>query len=418
MSAWTFNATSETNENALMKIKYDKLIEKQFNKSNVILGRIKKIQDLEGKQIDRPLVQSIGGGVGAGSLPTANENKIGLVRLSDSKKLYAVVQIDRETMKRARSSAASFVNLTKFPVKIATESFNRNLCRQILRNDIAGAGALLTWVTGNTAAAADGTNTVISFDNASTYDPAAFEAIEIGDILNLQSGTTGHEVVDMSVTIANGYATGTITFLGGSGTLPTDGNPTNGQIFYMQGSKDNEIDGIKGVVSATSGTYKNVGIGRRYKSYQKSASSAALTTDLLNDLVINVKRQSGESPDMLLMSYHQFVKLLNLLEDQKSYNLPARGKFKGQISFSGVEFMSADGAIPCIPDRFMDADEVYALNSKHIELHITPGGFEWFDEDGTVFLRDSGDTYSARYGGYAELFVNPHFQGRLHTLAR
>jgi hypothetical protein len=417
MSAWTYSASNETN---LMKIKYGKLIEKQFNKQNVILGRIKKMEDLVGKQIDRPLIQSIGGGVGNASLPTANENKVGLVKLNSSKKLYAVVQIDRETMKRARTDEGSYVRMTKFPVKIATESFNRNLTRQILKGDATGSGALLTWVTGNTAAAASGSDTVISFDNASTYDPSDFEAIEIGDILNLQSGTTGHEVIDMSVTIANGYATGSITFSGGSGTLPTDGNPTNGQIFYMQGSKDAEIVGIKGVVSATSGTYKNVSIGRRYKSYQKDASSAALSTDLLNDLVINVKRQSGESPDLLLMSYHQFIKLLNLLEDQKSYNLPARSpKYKGQISFAAVEFMSADGVIPCVPDRFMDADEVFALNTKHIELHCTKGGFEWFDEDGTVFLRDaSTDSYSARYGGYAELFVNPHFQGRLHTLAR
>ena len=114
-----------------------------------------------------------------------------------------------------------------------------------------------------------------------------------------------------------------------------------------------------------------------------------------------------------------FTKILNLLEDQKRYSLPARDKkFKGQISFAGVEFMSADGAIPVIPDRFMDSDKVYGLNSKHIELHQTPGGFEWMDEDGTVFLRDTTDSYSARYGGYAELFVNPHFQGRLHTLGR
>ena len=80
--------------------------------------------------------------------------------------------------------------------------------------------------------------------------------------------------------------------------------------------------------------------------------------------------------------------------------------------------MSADGPIPVMQDRFMDAGELFFLNTKHISLHNRPGGFEWFDDDGTVFLRESGDSYEARYGGYAELFINPHFQGRLHTLAR
>jgi hypothetical protein len=416
MSAWTYSASNETN---LMKIKYGKLIEKQFNKQNVILGRIKKMEDLVGKQIDRPLIQSIGGGVGNGSLPTANENKIGLVKLNSSKKLYAVVQVDRETMKRARTDEGSYVRMTKFPVKIATESFNRNLTRQILKGDASGSGKLLT-----VAASASHSTTKVYIEAANTHDISVAESIEIGDLIDFWDDSAGSmtgsavEVIDVVIVeSATAYCdTGSYIELGTALGV----TPAAADILYMQNSKNAELVGIKGVLSATSGTYKNVSIGRRYKSYQKDASSAALSTDLLNDLVINVKRQSGESPDVLLMAYHQFIKLLNLLEDQKSYNLPARDKkYKGQISFAAVEFMSADGPIPCVPDRFMDADEVFALNTKHIELHCTKGGFEWFDEDGTVFLRDaSSDSYSARYGGYAELFVNPHFQGRLHTLAR
>lgn len=425
MSAWTFTGSNEAN---LMKIKYGKMIEKQFNKENVILGRIKKMQDLVGKQIDRPLIQSIGGGVSAGSLPTANENKVGKVILNDSKKLYAVVQVDRESMKRARKGEGAFVDATKYPVKIAVESFNRNLTRQLLRNDIAGAGALIEGSASNTTQASgagtSGCPYVITIDAASNTEAAAFEAIEVGDIVNLNSESTELEVVDMDVTYAgDGTASGTISLVGTSTGLAADVGASAfvaADKLYMQASKDNEIDGIKGVLAATGGTYKNVSIGRRFKSYRKSAASATISTDLLNDLVINVKRQSGESPDMLLTSHAQFIKILNLLEDQKTYNLPARDKkYKGQISFSGIEFMSADGAIPVVPDRFMDSDKVYALNTNHIELHITPGGFEWFDEDGTVFLRDaSADSYSARYGGYCELFVNPHFQGELHSLAR
>lgn len=431
MSAWTFSGSNEAN---LMKIKYGKLIDKQFNKDNVILGRIKKMQDLIGSQIERPLIQSIGGGVGAGSLPTANENKIAKVKLSDSKKLYAVVSVDRETMKRAKVSEGAFVSMTKYPVKIAVESFNRNLTRQILRNDIAGAGSLITGAVDSGTPPSDvgGSGTInsisydfkIPFDKASTYSAAAFEGIEIGDILNVNSEATALEVVEMTVSEANGYATGTIYVTGTSARLTVLSDACCPLPFietdnlYMQNSRTKELDGIAGVLAATSGTYKNVTIGRRFQSYRKDASSAALSTDLLNDLVINIKRRSGESPDMLLTSHHQFIKLLNLLEDQKTYNLPARDKkFKGQISFAAIEFMSADGPIPVIPDRFMDNNKVFALNSNHIELHTTPGGFEWFDEDGTVFLRDATDSYSARYGGYCELFVNPHFQGELHTLA-
>ena len=421
MSSWTYTASNEAN---LMKIKYGKLIDKQFNKQSVILGRAKKMDDFVGKQIDRPVIQSIGGGVGAGSLPTANENKIGLATLSSPRKLYAVISVDRETMKAAKTDEGAFVRMTKFPVKIAVESFNRNLERMIVRGDATGSGALISGNAANSSVTGAGTSAspyVVSLDVASTYFPAEFECIEEGDILNVNSETTELVVESMTVTVASGYATGTISLVGTSARLAALVG-LNGfdaaDSLYMQGSKDNEIVGLKGILSATSGSYKGISVGRRWSSYNNDASAAALSTDLMNDVVMNVKRQCGDAPNLIITSYHQYIKLLNLLEDQKVYNLPARSaQFKGQISFSAIEYISPDGKIPVVPSRFMDSDEIFFLNDNHLELHCRPGGFEWFDEDGTVFLRESTDSYEARYGGYAEMFANPHFHGRLHNLA-
>jgi hypothetical protein len=423
MSSWTYSASNEAN---LMKIKYGKLIDKQFNQDAVILGRLKKMEDFVGKQIERPVIQSIGGGVGAGSLPTANENKIAKATLSSPKKLYAVVSIDRETMKAAKTDEGAYVRMTKFPVQIAVKSFNRNLERMLTRGDASGTGALVTGSASNsvvTGAGTSGDPYIVSLDVASTYFPAEFESIEEGDLLNVNSEATDLDVTAVTITVSAGYATGTISLVGTSARLATLA-ACCGTAFgasdklYIQGSKDNEIAGIKGVISATSGSYKGITVGRRWQAYQKNASSAAISTDLMNDVVMNVKRQSGKCPNLILSSYHQYTKILNLLEDQKVYNLPARDKkYKGQISFSAIEYMSPDGKIPVIPSRFMDSDEVFFLNDDHIELHCRPSGFEWFDEDGTVFLREATDSYEARYGGYAELFINPHFHGRLHTLA-
>ena len=422
MSSWTYTASNEAN---LMKIKYGKLIDKQFNKQSVILGRAKKMDDFVGKQIDRPVIQSIGGGVGAGSLPTANENKIGLATLSSPRKLYAVISVDRETMKAAKTDEGAFVRMTKFPVKIAVESFNRNLERMIVRGDATGSGALISGNAANSNVTGAGTSAspyVVSLDVASTYFPAEFECIEEGDILNVNSETTELVVESMTVTVASGYATGTISLVGTSARLAALVAAPNGfdaaDVLHMQGSKDNEIVGLKGILSATSGSYKGISVGRRWSSYNNDASAAALSTDLMNDVVMNVKRQCGDAPNLIITSYHQYIKLLNLLEDQKVYNLPARSaQFKGQISFSAIEYISPDGKIPVVPSRFMDSDEIFFLNDNHLELHCRPGGFEWFDEDGTVFLRESTDSYEARYGGYAEMFANPHFHGRLHNLA-
>lgn len=417
MSTWTYSASTESN---LMKVKYGKLIEKQFNMENVLFGRMKKMNDFVGSQIERPVVQSIGGGVGSGSLPTASENKHGKATIT-SKKLYAVTSIDRESMKAAKSDEGSFVRFTSYPVKIASKSFNRNLERMFTRGDISGSGAIISGHATNSVnvsgAGSSGSPYIITFDGSGIYNSASLEGFEEGDLVNINTEVTNLEVS----AVAPSATGGTVSLVGTSVALAAD---SGSNVFeaadkiYIQGSKDNECIGLEGVLSATSSTLYGISVGRRWQSVQKDASAGPITTDLMNEVVINLKKQCGESPKFILSSYKQFRKLLDLLEDQKRYALPARDKkFKATISFAGVEYMSADGAIPVFASRYVDDDKMYFLNDDHIELHLRPGGFEWFDEDGTVFLRESSDSYEARYGGYGELFVNPHFQGYLHNLA-
>lgn len=411
MSAWTY---STTNEAQLMKIKYGQLLEDQFNAENVLFARLKMKEDFVGSQIDMPIVQSIGGGVGAGSLPTANESKIGKASLS-AKKLYAVVNVDRESMKAAKTDEGAFVRFTAFPVKIAVDSFNRNLERMLTVGTATGTGALITGNASNTnvsGAGSSGSPYVVSFDAASTYYDTDAAPFEEGDLLNVNSETTALEVVTI-VTTATSVV---LSLVGTSSRLATlaGANPFGGSdILYMQNSKDSEIVGIRGAIAATSSTLYGVTVGRRWQAYQKNAA-AALTTDLINEMVIKVKQQCGKSPKMILTSYQQYMKLLNLLEDQKRFPVPAR---RADVSFEAVQVMTPEGAIPVIASRFIKATEMFFLNDDHIELHLRPGGFEWFEDDGTVFLRDaSADSYTARYGGYCQSFINPHFQGYLYGL--
>jgi len=399
MTSWTYSASTESN---LMKVKYGKLIDKQFAQNNVLMGRIKIKDNFVGSQIEEPVEQSIGGGVGCGSLPTANESKIGKATIT-SKKLYAAVSIDRESMKASKSSEGAFVKFTKYPVKMATRSFDRNFERMLVRNSATGDGNLAT-----VASIAD-SDPIFVITYAANTNMAAFEE---GDIVNFDSGDTDKfEITAVDETAATNNIT--VTRLTGS-QVPAATDET-----YMQSSEGKEIFGLNGILAATSSTLYGVTVGRRWQAYQKDASSAALSTDLMNDCVINLKKQCGESPNLILTSYKQYVKLLNLLEDQKRYNLPARDKkFKGVISFAGVEYMSADGPIPVFPSRFMDDEKMFFLNDAKIVLHRRPGGFSWFDEDGTVFLRAaSADSYEARYGGYCQVFVNPHFHAILDNLA-
>lgn len=402
MSTWNYTQQTEA---LLMKKTYGPHIDKQFNKDNVLFGRMKKRVDFEGEEKQIAVEQSIGGGRSSGDLPTPNRNKTARAVLK-IKKLYAAVSIDRASMKLARSNTGSFVRFTEYPVKVAVQGFNSNVERQMICNDIAGVGVLFSKST----ATPTGSGTIGSPYVVTLVANTAFmlERVEEGDLLNFNTETTELEVVAVD------EVAGTISLVGTSATLGTSNTSLP---FYMQKSKDKELEGLRGILMATSGTYKNIPVGRRWISTQNNGSSGSATiTERLNDVIMKIKKKSGQCPNLIMASYEQYVKILNSLENQKVYNLPARDKkYKGQISFSAIEYLSPDGVLPVVLNRFIAPSEIYVLNDNHIEFHQA-SPMEWFDDDGTVFLRESTDSYEARYGTYADFFVNPHFQGIIHSL--
>lgn len=388
---------SLTEASALFKIKYEKLSENVYNSANVLLGRCKKSYNFTGKQLNISIPQSFSGGVGSGSLPKANTAIYGDAQIS-SKKMYAVVELDRETIKAALSDEGAFVRATKEVVQKGVESFMRNLSRALFAD---GTGALGTCAGSPSVAGGNTTVTISSFKEAN---------FEERDLVNIDSGTTAIEIV--SVDPANSQ----VTLKGDVSSTAVDT-----AILYMQGSKDNDPEGLKGVCDATSGTKYNISVARRWQSHQKDASASAISTDLLNEMMLAIKKKSGKSPNLIVTSYKQYEKILNLLEDQKRYTVPTRAGLKSKsgadISFSGVEFMSVDGPVGIFPERFAEDDRIYFLNDNHIQIHHRPD-FGWFDDDGTVFLRKSdSDAYEARYGGYLQIYINPNFHGVLTNLA-
>src|SRR4051794_544014 len=129
---------SLTSASDLFKIKYGKLSDNVYNSANVILGRVKKSYTFTGKRQDVAVPLSYSGGVGSGSLPTPNSAKYDDAEIQ-AKKVYATVQIDRESIKASESDEGAFVKLTKHSISKTVESFMRNMSR-ILFND--GSGSL------------------------------------------------------------------------------------------------------------------------------------------------------------------------------------------------------------------------------------------------------------------------------------
>lgn len=394
-----FSLTTASN---LFKIKYGKLAENTYNSANVLLGRVKKDFDFVGKRMDIAVPTSFAGGVGSGSLPTANYAAI-QDAVIEAKKMYAVGQVDRESIKAASSSEGSFVELTKFSTQKAVEAWMRNMSRALF-NDGSGKLGQFSGSASGTASAPVITVTAASWKEANWEEK---------DYVNVNTLASVWEVISVDP------ATRAVSLsrISGSDDLTAIGAGTHS--VYMQNSKDNDPQGLKGVLDATGGTLYGVSVGRRWQAAaQIAAGGAGITPDALNQGMMEIQRKSGKVPNLIITSFTQYRKLLNLLEDQKQYLLDPRATdLMGKISFKGLEFMSAAGPVGIFPERFCEDDRVYLLNDNYITIKHRPD-FGFFDDDGTVFLRDaSSDSYSFRYGGYLQSYIVPSFHGVISGLA-
>jgi hypothetical protein len=294
-----FSLTSATN---LFKIKYGKLSDNVYNSANVLLGRVKKDYNFTGRQLFIPIPTSFAGGVGSGSLPTVNTANYEDAIIT-AKKVYARAEIDRESIKASMNDEGAFVRGTKEVVKKAVESYMRNFSR-ILFNDGTGSVARGAGVTNVSGTGTSGDPYVVVL-NSDTKEAN----IEEKDFLNYDSETTNLEVSEYTPSTYTIKLVGTsagLAALTGVGPVPTT------KYLHMQGSKDNDPQGLKGVLSATSGSLYTIPVSRRWKAYQSSASGAGLTTDAMNELMLGVQKQSGKVPNLIVTSFTQFRKLLNL----------------------------------------------------------------------------------------------------------
>jgi len=420
-----FNLIDQTN---LFKINYYKKSENMYNSENVLQGRIKKKYDFVGKQrfVATPL--SFSGGVGAGVLPKANAGKYEGAIIT-SKRVYATCEIEREAIYASKGDKGAFVQATKETVSKTVESYMRNNSR-ILFGDasgILGRGDALTNVSG---AGTSGSPYVVRISDASWLEAnfeerdfvqhvtglAVFPANTGGTAEGGQTETNLLEIVDVDVALKELSLVGTSAALA---ALTGVGPVLAASGFCMQKSYAVEPLGLKGIrdASALGGTLYSIPVQRRWKAVVTNAAGAGVTADLINGLMLDVKKSCGKSPSMLMVGFEQYRNILALLEDQKVYNIPNKN-LKGHMGFEGLEWIGAGGQkIGIFMDRFAKVDTLYAINDSRVEVHHRPG-FGWFDDDGTVFLRlQNDDAYGARYGGYYENFIVPTGQGFLEGLA-
>jgi len=401
-----FNLTTAS---ALFKTKYVRLSRDMFNSDNIVSAKVKRNDSFVGDQALISVPLSFGCGVSSGSLPTPNPATYSKMTIL-AKKTYAVVSVDRETIKAADTDEGAFVRATKEVVKRGVQSWQRNFSRILFNDSTAtSANGRLGTFSGNQALISAGVFDCTILTTGNT--PFKLANFEPKDYVNVNSNPALFEIT--SVVPATGVVR--LTQITGSPfDLSTIGAGTHS--VYMQLSAANDPTGLRGILLATTGAAYGINIGYRWQaSSQLTALAVGITPDLLNQQMLDVKYGFGETPDMIVTSFVQYRKLLNQLEDQKRYMM-VESRYsgpKGKFSFQALEFMSDAGPVPVIAERFVENDTLYSLNSDFIEVHARPDA-GWVDDDisGNIFLRSGAqDSFEARYAVYYENAIMPTAHG-------
>ena len=397
--ASNFKITDSSVQN-LFKIQYKDKSLNTYNGKVPFLGRCEKSYDFVGLRRELEVPTGYQGGAGSGSLPSANRGIYQKPIISRTKQ-YVVVEIDRETIKASKDEGA-FVDGLREVVKKGVEKFNWNISRQI-HNSLSN-GSLGTINAGGVTDNGGGLYDLVI--SSTTWKLANFE---IRDFVNIASGNTDKfEITNVTP------STRTVRVQRISGSKV----PVAADLIFLQGSENNDIQSLVGALTATSSTLYSVSVGYRWQASQTDASSAGISSDLLNQNALDIDASTGTSPNLGMCGHTQLRKMLAFMEDQKRYPLgPKAENLVGKVSFNAIEYYTVQGAIPVIVDRFADADKFFFVNDAHCSLYHAPD-MGWMDDEGFVFLRKGdSDAYDARYGAYMQSYFPPTPHGVVYNLA-
>jgi len=180
-------------------------------------------------------------------------------------------------------------------------------------------------------------------------------------------------------------------------------------------SDGKEMMGLRGIVDDGTEltTFENLDAStkRIWRAVRINASSANLTSDLLQRLIDDVQVLGGEAPDKLIMHNKQRRKYLDIVVPQKRYmDQKLDGGFQ-KVSFNGLELWLD---IDCQDDR------VYALTLKHLQKYEVEAMKMGSHDDSGDFLRKiNADVFQAYWRHYCNFGTDKrNAHGAIVSLAK
>jgi hypothetical protein len=202
-------------------------------------------------------------------------------------------------------------------------------------------------------------------------------------------------------------------------SISGDSAPAATDVLYWEGNKDKEFTGLLSLAPNSASTLYGISqsANPEYMGVVNNLSGATIVYGDINDIVSDLEDELGVSPNLGFCSHRTLARLKSQSEDAKRYNVEVKSS-NGKIGFNGLEIMGADGPFPLIASQMCQGDEMWFCNKDYLQF-VLRQDFGWFDDDGTILMRDPNkDVYGARYGGYGDLFCSkPNSVGRIRNFA-
>lgn len=407
MANRSFNLTDQS---AWFKEFYAEASETAINKQATMAALLQrnKRADWTGDQFRQAIRFGFGVGLGYRSkgenLPTPGTAPYEQAMFT-AKRVYATAEFDREAIVASRNDKGAFGKVTVENVESTVEGFNVHMMERPLFGN--GTGVLGESVSIASGAGTSASPWVLNMDvtpTAASTPKFKSRYFPIGARLDLYTAAGVYQLSVTVVTSSQVANTLTVSLLRSGAVVA----PVAGDLFYWEGNKDKEIVGFGQICPAVASSL----YGISQTQYTDMAggflnlAGGSLAYDDINNIVEAARDRSGYDADFGITSAKGISVLKNLSEDLKRYNSIEIKSFDGKAGFKGIEITTGSGSFGIVSSQMCPDDELIIGNRKHLQL-VMRQDFGWFDDDGTVLLRDPNkDVYGSRYGGYLENFCN------------
>jgi hypothetical protein len=313
------------------------------------------------------------------------------------KVLTGPVQFSGLLTKAAEGDEESFANAVTDAIDAARDRLRKDENRQFYG---LGTGLLAKLAVSVTAAA-----TIVTVDST--------QYLRANMVVDIFNGAT--KTVDSYRISAVDPVNKQVYFLTSLGvTVITTDQIVKENIRDSAASDGKEMMGLRGIVDDSTDltTFQNISAGASYlwRSVRTSASSANLTSDMLQRLEDDVRILSGDEGDTYLAHPLQRRKYLDLVTPEKRYMDGKMDAGFTRLTFNGKEFLL---------DNDCQTDTIYLIKKDKIrKFELAPmemGGFDGSDKNLRIANQDAFQTYWRHYCNFGTSKRNCH--GKIVSLA-